>query len=89
MRRIGATAVVLGLDMLTVLEDPVLVIPGKFYSQGTGFERREFFEAPSIRKHGNTYYLIYSSVAMHELCYATSFVYKGTGFATIASFYLE
>ena len=31
-----------------------------------------FFEAPSIRKRGDTYYFIYSSEVMHELCYATS-----------------
>ena len=81
--RTGATAVVLGTDMLTVLTDPVVVVPGKFYSKGTGYEGHEFFEASSIRKHGDTYYFVYSSIAMHELCYATSknplgdFVYRG------------
>lgn len=50
---------------------------------GTGFEGHEFFEAPSIRKHGDTYYFVYSSSQMHELCYATSkyptknFSYRG------------
>ena len=81
--RTGAMATVLGPDMLTVQEDPVFVAPGCEYSQGTGFEGHEFFEAPSIRKVGETYYFIYSSIVMHELCYAVSreptkgFVYGG------------
>lgn len=70
--RKGAIATVLGPDMLTIIEEPVFVLPSQPYSSGTGFEGFEFFEAPSIRKHGDTYYLVYSSVAMHELCYATS-----------------
>lgn len=70
--RKGAMATVLGPDMLTIIEEPVFVLPSEPYSQGTGFEGHEFFEAPSIRKHGSTYYLIYSSIHMHELCYATS-----------------
>lgn len=57
--------------------------PGCEYGAGTGFEGHEFFEAPSIRKVGDTYYFVYSSILMHELCYATSknptrdFVYGG------------
>ena len=70
--RRGAMMTVLGPDMLTVVEDPVIVLPSEPYSKGTGFEGHEYFEAPSIRKRGDTYYLIYSSVLMHELCYATS-----------------
>lgn len=70
--RTGAMATVLGEDMLTVVEDPVFVVPGSAHSKGTGFEGHEFFEASSIRKIGETYYFIYSSVAMHELCYAVS-----------------
>jgi len=70
---------VLGPDMLTVVEDPVIVLPSEPYSKGTGFEGHEYFEAPSIRKRGDTYYLIYSSVLMHELCYATS-KYPNKGF---------
>ena len=48
-----------------------------------GFKGHEFFEASSIRKIGGTYYFVYSSAVMHELCYATSksptdgFVYGG------------
>jgi arabinoxylan arabinofuranohydrolase len=81
--RNGAMATVLGPDMLTIIEDPVFVVPSQPYSAGSGFEGFEFFEAPSIRKRGDTYYFIYSSVQMHELCYATSkhptkdFVYGG------------
>ncbi len=83
--RSGAMATVLSsADMLTILEEPVIVAPSQPYSKGSGFEGHEFFEAPSIRKRGDTYYLIYSSVLMHELCYATSkhptkgFEYGGT-----------
>ncbi|MBR4083227.1 MAG: family 43 glycosylhydrolase [Lachnospiraceae bacterium] len=81
--RHGAMATVLGPDMLTIIEEPVFVAPGYEYSAGTGFEKHAFFEAPSIRKVGDTYYFIYSSEVMHELCYATSknptkdFVYGG------------
>ena len=54
------------------MEDPVIIAPGCMYSEGTGFEGHAFFEAPSIRKIGDTYYFVYSSEVMHELCYATS-----------------
>ncbi|MDF2886375.1 MAG: Xylan 1,4-beta-xylosidase [Lacrimispora sp.] len=70
--RKGAMVTVLADDMITVLEEPVVIVPSKPYGEGTGFEGHEFFEAPSIRKNGTTYYFIYSSVAMHELCYAVS-----------------
>ena len=70
--RKGCMATVLGPDMLTIVEEPVFVLPSEPYSAGTGFEGHEYFEAPSIRKRGDTYYLIYSSILMHELCYATS-----------------
>lgn len=70
--RKGAMVTVLGKDMLTVLEQPRYVAPSKQHAAGTGFEGHEFFEAPSIRKRGDTYYFVYSSVLFHELCYATS-----------------
>ena len=82
--RKGSMATVLEADMLTIKEEPITLAPSEPYSQGTGFEGHEFFEASSIRKLGETYYFIYSSVNMHELCYATSkyptkdFVYRGT-----------
>lgn len=43
--------------MLTIREAPVFVAPGCEYGAGTGFEGHEFFEASSIRKVGDTYYL--------------------------------
>lgn len=81
--RTGAFVTVLGPDMLTIKEAPKRVAPGCEYGAGTSFEGHEYFEAASIRKNGDTYYFIYSSVVMHELCYATSksptegFVYGG------------
>lgn len=81
--RTGAFVTVLGEDMLTIVEEPVRVAPGCEYSEGTGFEGHAFFEASSIRKNKDTYYFIYSSEVMHELCYATSdsptggFTYQG------------
>jgi hypothetical protein len=83
MSRHGAMATVLEKDMLTIAEAPKFVAPGVMYSKGSGFEGHEFFEAPSIRKRGDLYYFIYSSIQFHELCYAVSrnptggFEYKG------------
>jgi len=70
--RHGAMLVELGPDMLTIREDMRFVVPGVEYAEGTGYEGHAFFEAPSIRKNGDTYYFVYSSTPMHELCYATS-----------------
>ena len=70
--RTGAMVTVLGPDMLTITRGPERVVPGCEYSAGTDYEGHAFFEAPSIRKIGETYYFIYSSQVMHELCYATS-----------------
>lgn len=81
--RKGPMVTVIGPDMLTILEEPVFIAPSEPFSTDSGFEGHEFFEAPSIRKIGDTYYFIYSSVVMHELCYASSkyptkdFVYQG------------
>lgn len=82
--RSGPQATVLDKDMLTIIEDPVIIMPSEPYSEGSGFEGHEFFEASSMRKVGDTYYFVYSSVLSYELCYATSkyptkdFVYGGT-----------
>lgn len=82
--RHGAMVTVLSKDMLTVEQNSRFVVPSVPYSEGTGFEGHEFFEASSIRKIKNTYYFIYSSILFHELCYATSssptegFRYGGT-----------
>jgi len=70
--RLGAMAMVVGADMLTIEEDYKVIVPGDCYGEGSGYEGHEFFEAPSIRKVGDTYYFVYSSAVMHELCYATS-----------------
>ncbi len=81
--RTGAMVTVLGPDMLTIVEEPVFIVPSEPNGKGTAFEGHEYFEAPSIRKRGDTYYFVYSSIVMHELCYATSkhpnkdFVYGG------------
>ncbi|MCL2363460.1 MAG: family 43 glycosylhydrolase [Defluviitaleaceae bacterium] len=70
--RSGAWGMVLDTDMCTIIEEPVLVVPGNCYGAGTDFEGHEYFEAASIRKHGDTYYFVYSATPMHILCYATS-----------------
>ena len=81
--RKGAMATVLGPDMFNIIEEPVFIAPSEPYSEGSGYEGHEFFEAPSMRKRGDTYYFVYSSILMHELCYATSkhptkgFEYRG------------
>ncbi|MBP5331680.1 MAG: family 43 glycosylhydrolase [Lachnospiraceae bacterium] len=70
--RHGAMLTVLGPDMLTIVEEPKIVVPGSEYSAGSGFEGHAYFEAASIRKKDGKYYFIYSSEVMHELCYATA-----------------
>lgn len=70
--RHGAMGVVLGPDMLTMETEPVFVVPGCQYSEGSGFEGHEYFEAASIRKVNGKYVFIYSSIWMHELCWAVS-----------------
>lgn len=59
-------------DMLTVRGEVRKIIPGLIDGKGTGFEGHEFFEASSPRKIDGKYYLLYSSVLSHELCYAVS-----------------
>ncbi len=70
--RTGPMATVLGPDMLTIEEETVFIAPSEPFSKGSGYEGHEYFEAASIRKRGDTYYFVYSSVVFHELCYATS-----------------
>lgn len=80
----GAMVTELEQDMLTVKQEPEIIVPDYEHSAGTSFEEHAFFEAASIRKVENKYYFIYSSVHSHELCYATSdypdreFVFGGT-----------
>lgn len=67
-------------DMLTVKGEPKSVLPSKTTAErGSGFYAHPFYEAPSIRKFGDTYYLIYSSGVNNELAYATS-KYPDRGF---------
>ena len=69
---VGAYCTELEGDMVTVKSKPRLILPGEWYSEGTGFEGHEFFEASGIRKIGKKYYFIYSSLHKHDLCYAVS-----------------
>ena len=68
----GSQVMRLEKDMLTLKTVPRRLLPSVFESEGTGFEGHEFFEASSIRKIHEKYYLVYSSVQSHELCYAVS-----------------
>lgn len=70
--RHGAMCTVLDKDMLTVVEDPKFIVPNSENSKGSGFEGHEYFEAASIRKKDGKYIFVYSSIVMHELCYAYS-----------------
>ncbi len=80
----GGMCIELEPDMLTVKSAPVMVIPGDNLAPGTEFEGHAYHEAPSIRKKDGLYYLVYSSMLSHELCYAVShrpngdFRYGGT-----------
>lgn len=79
----GSTVTVLGPDMLTITREPELITPNLKNEKGTSFEGHAFFEASSMRKRGDIYYFIYSTIHNHELCYATSssplgpFTYQG------------
>lgn len=79
----GSYCVELDEDMLTMKTEPVLAVPGDAVAEGTGFEGHGFFEASSPRKINGKYYLVYSSILSHELCYAisdspvTGFTYGG------------
>lgn len=81
--RLGAMVTVLSDDMVTIKEETKIIAPSEPYSEGSSFLGHEFFEAPSMRKIEGVYYLIYSSIVFHELCYATStsptegFTYQG------------
>lgn len=68
----GAYCVELEQDMMTCKSEPVNIMPDFSHAAGTEYEAHPFFEAASIRRIGNTYYFVYCSRAMHELCYATS-----------------
>lgn len=79
----GAMMVKLADDMHTIISEPVCVAEGIETAKGTDYEAHPFFEASSIRKFGDWYYFVYSSLQGHELCYGRAktpegpFVYKG------------
>lgn len=71
-------------DMYTVKRGPIPVLDSKTTAKrDSELYKHPFYEAPSIRKIDDTYYLIYSSGENNELAYATSkypdkdFEYKG------------
>lgn len=81
----GCMVIELEPDMLTVKSGPSMCLPTDQNCEGTSFTpEHAYFEAPSARKYGDLYYLVYSSQSQHELCYATSrspvegFEYRGT-----------
>ena len=77
---LSCAVVELSDDMMTVKSEPKSVLDSKTtapkYSE---LYNHAFYEAPSIRKIGDTYYLVYSSGENNELCYATS-KYPDRGF---------
>lgn len=92
--KMSSQVMTLEKDMVTLATEPKSLLPSIMESKGTGYEGHEFFEASSIRKKGDTYYLIYSSINSHELNYAMSkkpdrdFVYGGT-IVDIADIYFQ
>lgn len=72
MRIDGSYCVELAEDMLTVQSEPVVAVPGEVLAEGTEFAGHGFFEASSPRKINGRYYMVYSSVKSHDLCYAVS-----------------
>ncbi|MCD8076165.1 MAG: family 43 glycosylhydrolase [Lachnospiraceae bacterium] len=79
----GGMMVRLADDMHTIISEPKCVVNGCDTAAGTCYEAHPFFEASSIRKFGEWYYFVYSSLQGHELCYGMAktpegpFVYKG------------
>lgn len=81
----GPVACTLEDDMLTVATEPVRILParvagtpfaGRFavpaLAAGHGMVGHAFFEGSSMRKMGDRYVFVYSSLMNHELCYAVS-----------------
>ncbi len=60
-------------DMFTIKNEPHAVLDSLTSAKkDSEFYKHPFYEAPSIRKFNDTYYLIYSSGKNNELAYATS-----------------
>lgn len=81
---LSCAVVELDKDMRTVKTEPKAVLDSKTTApKDSALYRHAFYEAPSIRKIGDTYYLVYSSGENNELAYATSrwpdrdFTYRG------------
>ena len=81
---LSCAVVALEDDMCTVKGEPKAVLDSKTSApKDSLLYRHAFYEAPSIRKFGDWYYLIYSSGENNELAYAMSrfpdhgFEYKG------------
>lgn len=69
----GCAYVELENDMLTAKNEPKLVLDSLTTAQkGTLLYEHPFYEAASIRKFDDLYYLVYSSGHNNELAYATS-----------------
>ena len=68
----GSRVMRLEPDMLTLAEEPRPLLPCLGEEAGTGFEGHAFYEASSVRYLRGRYYLIYSSVTLHELCWAVA-----------------
>ena len=70
---LSCAVVELESDMLTVKSEPKAVLDSKTTAdQNSELYHHAFYEAASIRKFGELYYLIWSSGQNNELCYATS-----------------
>ena len=65
----GCYCMELDKDMLTIKAEPKKVLEKKGKADDE-FRGHEFFEASSIRKINRLYYLAYSSIEGHELCYS-------------------
>ncbi len=81
---LGCAVAELETDMLTVKSEPKLVLDSKTTApKDSPLYDHAFYEAASIRKFGDLYYLIYSCEADNALAYATSrfpdkdFTYRG------------
>ena len=81
---LSCAVVELSDDMVTVKSEPKAVLDSKTTApKNSELYHHAFYEAPSIRKIGDTYYLVYSSGENNELAYATSkypdrdFEYRG------------
>lgn len=59
-------------DMKTIDGKVSLLLPPIRRCKGTSFEGYAFYKASSMKKIDGRYYLLYSSVRSHDLCYAVS-----------------